>query len=76
MAFMKSHKKAKASEKSKAKTKSTSKAKKAAKPKKRARRRRIKWGGGDGRVPDEILNTPGPWCPGIVDLIIEDRKSR
>jgi hypothetical protein len=36
--------------------------------------KRIRIAGGSGRIPDEILETPGPACPGAVELLIADRN--
>ena len=30
--------------------------------------------GGTGRIPKEIIDTPGPACPGAVELLIADRR--
>ena len=35
---------------------------------------RLRIAGGSGRIPDEILDTPGPSCPGAVDILLADRN--
>jgi hypothetical protein len=40
----------------------------------RPTKRRVRIAGGTGRIPREILDTPGPACPGAVDILIADRN--
>jgi len=37
-------------------------------------RKRVRISGGTGRVPKDILETPGPACPGAVEILIADRN--
>lgn len=36
--------------------------------------KKVRIAGGSGRIPEEILETPGPACPGAVELLIADRN--
>ena len=50
------------------------KKKKPAKPASKAKRRRVRIQPATAPVPREILETPGPAFPGIVEILLEGRN--
>jgi hypothetical protein len=69
MAVVKSAKQTKNSKPSKARDHSS---KNGAGKARRAKPVRIE--GGSGRIPSELLEEPGPSCPGAVELFLRDRN--
>ena len=40
----------------------------------RPKKKPVRIAGGNGRIPEDILDTPGPACPGAVEILIADRN--
>lgn len=40
----------------------------------KSRKKPVRIVGGTGRIPKDILDTPGPACPGAVEILIADRN--